>query len=105
MGHGFSVGKYHQNWELPSELRNWAGPSVRPGSGFPDCLSQIRIAFLRLCCPDQNWESGFAMMPQRFVLEGIHKGSDRQLNLVIRNCQEYVPNSLLSIVKHMLAVQ
>jgi len=44
-----------------------------------------------------------AMMPLRFVLEGIHKDSGRQMNIVIRNSHETAPNRLLSIVQHLPA--
>ena len=44
-------------------------------------------------------------IPLRFVLEGIHGDSGRQMNIVIRNDPNTAPNRLLSIVQHLPAVK
>ena len=102
-GHGFPVRKEweSQNWE---SLRTWAGPCwiiwiptvfPRPKLGIRICNFAAARAELPMAMP----------VPDRFVLEGIHKDSERMLHIVVRNDPKYAPHNLLSMIQHMPAAQ
>ena len=100
---------YHQNWGYHT------GPRVTGVTIFHNVIPRLELNFP---CGDndsrdgpadgQNFVMEVAMMPivpDQFVVEGIHNETGRKLRIVLRNSADFTPNRLWSIVRHMPAAQ
>ena len=86
-----------------SETGNLFGPGPARRS-LLDHLDSYRVSQTKTGNQDSSARVDMPV-PDRFVLAGIHKDSDRMLHIVVRNDPKYAPHNLLSMIQHMPAAQ